>query len=172
MSKQLALQQSEWENRRFHLPGLNLELDNFMNWDKSTIKTAVQFAAASILDGECDAIDALIFVKKGSELFKELDAKIRPIAESKPIDKDYSKFGVKITEGMQGVKYDLSHCGCPIYDRLLQKFEAAKNELDERAALLKTVTKPTEMYDPETSEVFVCKPPVKSGKLGFTLTVK
>lgn len=168
MSKELALQQNE----RFSLPGLNLELDNFMNWDKSTIKTAVQYATASIFDGECDAIDALIFVKKGSELFKELDAKIRPIAESKPIDKDYSKFGVKITEGMQGVKYDFDHCDSPAYQTLLSNFELAKYELDKYKELLKTVTKPTEMYDPETSEVFVCKPPVKSGKLGFTLTIK
>lgn len=168
MSKELALQQNE----RFSLPGLNLELDNFMNWDKSTIKTAVQFATASILDGECDAVDALIFVKKGSELFKELDAKIRPIAESKPIDKDYSKFGVKITEGMQGVKYDFSTCMDLEFDELNKQFEAAKEALDKRKEFLKTITKTLTIVDEDSGEISTIHPPVKSGKLGFTLTLK
>lgn len=166
MSKSLSIQNN------FLPSGLELELQDFINFDKSQIKGAANAVTLQINDGMVDAIDALIFTKKLSELAKELDTKIRPIAESKPIDKDYQRFGVKITEGMQGVKYDLNHCGDPIYDRLLQTFEAAKKELDERATLLKTVTKDTEMYDPETSEVFVCKPPVKSGKLGFTLTIK
>lgn len=168
MSKSLHLQQ----NDNFIPAGLELELQGFINWDKTDIKVAVVMCETAIKDGNYDAVDALIFTKKLSELAKEMDAKIRPIAESKPIGPDFQKFGVKITEGMQGVRYDLNNCGCPIYDRLLQKFEVAKAELDERATLLKTVTKPTEMYDPETSEVFVCKPPVKSGKLGLTLTIK
>jgi|ERR1700676_4859343 len=169
MSKELALNHNE---QRFGLSGLDLELSDFINFDKAQIKDTANKVTIQVTDGNVDAIDLLIFTKKLSELAKELDAKIRPIAESKPIGKEYHKFGVKITEGMQGVKYSFDHCENPIYNNLLAEFENAKASLDNYKELLKTITKDTEMYDPKTSEVFVCKPPVKSGKLGFTLTIK
>lgn len=170
MSKDLALQQSESE-QRFSLSGLNLELDNFINITKDGIKYTANMAANSVLDGECDPVDALIFVKKYSELFKELDAKIRPIAEGKQIGVDFQKFGVKITEGMTGVKYDFSYCQDPIYTELNTAFEEAKEALEERKTFLKSVTKPIDIVINE-AEVYTIKPPVKSGKMGFTLTIK
>lgn len=154
------------------MTGLDLEMQDFVNKDKAQIKDIANKVTIQINDGYIDPVDMLIFTKKLSELAKELDAKIRPIAESKPIGKEYQKFGVKITEGMQGVKYDFDACNSPVYERSLKLFDDAKGELDSIKEQLKTITKPLEVYDPETSELFVCKPPVKSGKLGFTLTVK
>ena len=171
MSKDLALQQSESE-QRFSLSGLNLELDNFINITKDGIKHTANMAANSVLDGECDPLDALIFVKKGSELFKELDAKIRPIAEGKQIGVDFQKFGVKITEGMTGVKYDFSTCNDQEFEQLNEVFEAAKDALEERKNFLKSVTKPLELVNTDTGETYTINPPVKSGKMGFTLTIK
>lgn len=166
MSKDLALQQSEF------LPeGLNLELQDFINADKQRIKDIANNVAIQIQDGNYDGIDALIFIKKGSELFKELDAKVRPLAENKQIGVDFQKFGVKITEGMTGVKYDFSYCQDPIYTELNTAFEEAKEALEERKTFLKSVTKPMDIVINE-AEVYTIKPPVKSGKMGFTLTIK
>lgn len=167
MSKDLALQQSEF------LPeGLNLELQDFINADKQRIKDIANNVAIQIQDGNYDGIDALIFIKKGSGLFKELDAKIRPIAEGKQIGVDFQKFGVKITEGMTGVKYDFSTCNDQEFEQLNEVFEAAKDALEERKNFLKSVTKPLELVNTDTGETYTIHPPVKSGKMGFTLTIK
>jgi len=168
MSKELALHHNE---QRFSLSGLNLELDNFINRDKAGIIEVAQIAAASVSDGEVDALDALIFVKKGSELFEEMNKRIRPMAESKSVGKDYTKFGVKITEAMAGVKYSFDECEDPIYEQLNATFEAAKKELEDRKNFLKSVTKPIDIVVNE-AEVYTIQPPIKSGKLGFTLTIK
>lgn len=169
MSKELALNYSE---HNFTPSGLNLELDNFINDSKDKIKDRAQKAYLSVMDGEADPIDALIFIKKGSELFKELDAKIRPVAESKSIGKEYTKYGVKITEGMNGVKYDFSGCGDIEYEKLNEIFESAKEALEIKKTFLKSVTKDIELVDVETGESYTVHAPVKSGKLGFTLTIK
>lgn len=169
MSKTLSLQQLEQETG---LSGLTLELHDFINFDKDKIKETASIMEQSIKDGFTSEIDGLIFAKKISTLADELDTRIRPLANGKSYGKDYTRFGVKVTESMQGVRYEFGHCEDPVYDRLNAIFETAKKELDERKDLLKTVTKPVEMYDPETSEVFICKPPVKSGKLGLMLTIK
>lgn len=169
MSKNLALQQAESESG---LNGLTLQLQDFINFDKSKIINTAQLLQQSVTDGFTSEIDALVFTKKLSVLADELDTRIRPLAVSKSYGKDYTRFGTVVNEAMQGVKYDFSTCSDPVFNRLNEMFEAAKKELDERKDLLKTVTKPTEMYDPETSEVFVCKPPVKSGKMGLTLSIK
>jgi hypothetical protein len=165
MSKELSIQGN------FIPAGLQLELSDFINKSKDQIKDTAIKAYNSVMDGEYDAIDALIFIKKGSELFKELDAKIRPVAESKSVGPDYQKFGVKITEGMTGVKYDFSYCQDPIYTELNTAFEEAKDALEERKTFLKSVTKPMDIVINE-AEVYTIKPPVKSGKLGLTLNIK
>lgn len=167
MSKELALQQNEF------LPeGLNLELHDFINADKQRIKDIANNVAIQIQDGNYDGIDALIFIKKGSELFKELDAKVRPLAESKQIGVDFQKFGVKITEGMTGVKYDYTQTGDIEYQQLVQVFDAAKEALKSREDFLKAITKPIEIVDTESGETYTVNPPIKSGKMGFTLTIK
>lgn len=167
MSKELALQQNEF------LPeGLNLELQDFINADKQRIKDIANNVAIQIQDGNYDGIDALIFIKKGSELFKELDAKVRPIAENKQIGVDFQKFGVKITEGMTGVKYDFSTCNDQEFEQLNEVFEAAKEALEQRKNFLKSITKPLELVNTDTGETYTINPPVKSGKMGFTLTIK
>lgn len=169
MSKELALNHNE---SRMSLSGLNLELDNFINFSKDNIKNAANLAVKSIEDGECDAVDALIFTKKGSELFKELDSKIRPIAESKSIGVEFQKFGVKITEGMTGVRYDFTVCNDNEWQSLKHASDNIDKALKDREAFLKVLTKPLEIVDTETGETSTINPPVKSGKLGFTLTVK
>lgn len=169
MSKELALQHNE---QRFIPYGLNLELDNFINIDKDGIRHTASMAAQSVSDGECDPIDALIFVKKGSELFKELDSKIRSIAEGKPIGVDFIKFGVKITESMTGVKYDFTVCGDTVWDDLNDQVEKGKEILKIRETFLKSITKKLTIPDEETGDITEINPPVKSGKLGFTLTIK
>lgn len=168
MSKELALHQQE----NFTPAGLQLELQGFINHSKEQIIHAAQIAAQSVQDGECDAIDALIFTKKGAELFKEMDARIRPLAESKSLGKEYSKFGVKIVEAMTGVKYDFTVCSDTIWDNLNAEIESLKEKIKERETFLKSVTKKMTIVDEDSGEVVEIHPPVKSGKLGFTLTIK
>jgi hypothetical protein len=166
-SKELAIRQQD-----FTPAGLQLELEDFINADKDRIKTIANKAYNSVMDGEADAVDTLIFIKKGSELFKELDAKIRPVAESKPIGKGYVKFGVKVDEAMAGVGYDYSQTGDIEYQQLNEVFEAAKAAVEARKTFLKAVTKPIEMVNTDTGETYTIHPPIKSGKLGLKLTIK
>lgn len=168
MSKELLLHHQE----NFTPAGLQLELQGFVNHSKEQIIHAAQIAAQSVQDGECDAIDALIFTKKGAELFKEMDARIRPIAESKSLGKEYSKFGVKIVEAMTGVKYDFSSCSDVVWNELNAEIERLKDKIKERETFLKSVTKKMIIVDEDTGDIIEIHPPVKSGKLGFTLTVK
>lgn len=167
MSNELTINQQE-----FTPAGLQLELSNFINKSKDEIKETVHKAYLSVMDGEYDAVDALIFIKKGSELFKELDAKIRPVAESKSIGIDYQKFGVKISEGMTGVSYDFSTCSDAIWDNLSADVEKGKELLKERETFLKSITKKLTIVDEDTGDITEINPPVKSGKMGFSLTVK
>jgi hypothetical protein len=166
MSKELSIQDN------FTPAGLQLELSDFINKSKDQIKDTATKAYNSVMDGDYDAIDALIFIKKGSELFKELDAKIRPIAEGKSVGPDYQKFGVKITEGMTGIKYSFDECNDPIYNDLNISFEIAKEMLEERKTFLKSVTKKMTIVDEASGDIVEINPPIKSGKLGLTLTIK
>ena len=140
--------------------------------NRSDIKNKVSEAVLSIKDGWTDAVDALIYAKKGEAFFKELIEKVKPLAEEKPLGKDFRKFDTEISESMQGVKYDFSECGDKEYDELVIQ----KNELDAKIKakqeFLKTIVKPIELVDTDSGETYTVKAPIKTGSLGFVVKIK
>lgn len=143
-----------------------------LNLDKGSIKNRVSEAVVSIQDGWTDPVDALIYAKKGELFFKELIEKVKPLAEDTQIGKDFRKYGVEISEAMQGVKYDFSECG----DVVLNELMVQKIELDakvkERQEFLKTVKGTMELVDTDTGETYTVKAPIKTGSMGFTVKIK
>lgn len=168
MSKNLALQQLEQE---MGMSALQLEHD-FINFDKAKIKETAATLQQSVTDGYTSEIDALIFGKKIGTLAEELDTRIRPLVNGKSYGKDYERFGVKVTESMQGVKYDFTHCMDNQWLELYTQVKLLTEKLKERETFLKTISKEITIVDPDSGEVITLYPPVKSGKLGFMLSIK
>lgn len=152
--------------------GLSFELNNLISIDKAMIRQKVDAVVLTIQDGWADPLEALIFAKKGKELFDALEKNVRPLAEAKAIGKGLVKHNCDITEAMTGVKYDYSTCGDPEWEELSQMAENAKKALTKREDFLKYITKDIEVVDTETGETHTIKPPVKSGKLGLKLEIK
>lgn len=154
--------------------GVELSTDSLLNLNKSYIGRIVDTLTVRVLDGELDEVQLLVVAKKGQELFGQLEKKIRPIAEDKvKLGKGeiYTKFGVAISQAEQGVRYDFSYCNDPVWEHLKEAAAQANEALKAREATLKTITKPTGMFDPETGESFEVQPPVRSGKLGLNLKI-
>lgn len=151
--------------------GLSLELKGLISINKSTIKEKVETVVNGIHDGWIDPVDAFIYSKKGGEFFTLLEKNVRPLAEEKPIGKDFRKYDCVITEAMNGVKTDYSNCGHPEYDEVMQKIEELTVQRKELEKFLSGITKPTDIVLNE-AEVYKINPPIKSGKLGFKLEIK
>ncbi len=119
--------------------GLSLELNNLINISRADIKQKVDAVVETIHQGWTDPLEALIFAKKGVELFSSLEKNVRSYAEAKQVNKGYEKFGTKVTEAMAGVKYDYSTCGDPEWQDLSTKADTAKKELSKREDFLKVL---------------------------------
>lgn len=152
--------------------GLSFELNNLISIDKATIRQKIDAVVMSVQDGWTDPLEALIFAKKGKELFDALEKNVRPYAEAKSIGKGLVKHNTEISEAMTGVKYDYSHCDDNEWALLSVAHEQAKAKLTERETFLKAVTKDIEVVDTDTGETYTIHPPVKSGKLGLKLEIK
>lgn len=160
------------ENLSNQETGLSLELSGLIKLNKSEIKERSNEIKQRVLDGELNPLDVLIMAKKGIESFKQLETDIRPIAEEESYGKGYVKHGVSVEEKMNGVKYDFSNCGDKEWEEINAEFEAIKLRKEKRETFLKTLTKPLELVDTDTGETYTIHPPIKSGKIGLTLTIK
>lgn len=152
---------------------LEVKTTGLLTSTKADIASIVKNAVSEVQDGNVDKIDAYIFAKKLETLGKDLAGKLKPIAETVPIGKTgLIKYNAEITEGMLGVKWDFSECGDYQYDELIAQINVYKEAIKNREDFLKTIIKPTEVYNPDTSEVYIVNPPVKSGALGITVKLK
>ena len=149
-----------------------INLNNLMNLSKSSIQTVVGEVTTKVANGDVDAIKALIYAKKGLELLGAIVKNVRPYAESHPIPKGgVEMYSCKLIEKMSGVETDYSACGDPEWNSLNAAIESAKKELKTREKFLSGISKPTEIVN-EYHEVFTLNPPIKSGKMGITLSIK
>lgn len=156
-----------------HETGLSLELQDWKSLNKASIKEKVDAVITTIHDGWVDPVEALIFAKKGIEMFTALEKNVRELAEAKGVGKDgLEKFSVKVSEAMVGVKYDYSACNDKDWEYLTWKAEAAKNDVKEREKFLQGITKPIELVDTNTGETNTVTPPIKAGKLGLKCEMK
>lgn len=169
-SKELFMQMREDDDNE-----LVVNVNNLLNLNKSYIGDIVKGATASVVNGEYDAVKALVLAKKGQELFGQLEKAIRPIAEDKMIlakGETYKAFDTEIISGETGVKFDFTHCEDPEWDELKGCEELISSQLKERETFLKTVTKSITLVKEDSGEVYEIKPPVRSGKMGLKLSIK
>lgn len=157
----------------------NLELLNgggieLPSLSKEGIREAVNSVKSNVLDGNADALDVLIVSKKIQEYGKQLEEQVRPIAEEKSRfqrGEVYSRFSVDVSEKVVGSKIDYSSCGDPEWDSLQQTLMDIKDAIKTRENFLSGVSEPTTIVTKD-GEVVTINPPIKSGRLGLSLTIK
>lgn len=152
---------------------LEVQTKGLLQSDKAQLSSIVNNAVNIVKDGYVDKLDAYIFAKKLETLGKDLAGKLKPIAETVPIGKvGLTKYNAELSEGMQGVKWDYSECGDSMYNEMVEQKKALDEAIKNREKFLQTITKPTEVYNSETSELESVNPPIKSGALGITVKLK
>lgn len=155
--------------------GLQFKTGDLLNLTKRYISDSVQMAVTSVTQGDYDPIKALVYAKKGQELFTQLEKAIRPIAEDKQRlakGEVYSLHNADVAQRESGVKYDFTTCGDKEWEELKAKHDELSAELKSREEFLKKVSKPMELVDTESGESYTVQPPVRSGKLGLTISIK
>lgn len=127
-----------------------------------------------IIDGNLDALDTLILAKKIQQYGEELEKKVRPIAEEKSTigrGQVYSRFSVDVSEKVVGAKTDYSFCGDPEWESMQATLSDLKEAIKQRELFLSGISDPTTIVTKD-GEVVTINPPVKSGRLGLSLTLK
>lgn len=142
--------------------------------NKEQIKSQISIYKNEILDGNLDALDVLILSKKIQQYGEELETQVRPIAEEKStIGKGqvYSRFSVDVSEKVIGSKTDYTACGDPEWESLQQALSDLKVAIKQRETFLASIVEPTTIVTKD-GEVITINPPIKSGRIGLSLTLK
>lgn len=150
---------------------ISLELSGLLTLKKSDITAQAKEASLPIKNGYKDGLEGIILVKKAQEFLKVLEAEIKPYAEDRNIEKDYVLHGVSVVQKMNGVKYDYEATGDDEIAKLYAERETLDKAIKERETFLQSLKKPLDVVD-DNFEVKTINPPVKSGKLGLSLTIK
>lgn len=142
--------------------------------DKATISNQCQLVKANILDGNLDSLEVLISAKKMQELGKQLEEISRPIAEDKVVlsrGEVFKHQSVEVMEKTIGSRTDYSTCNDPEWESLQQTLADIKDAIKRREAFLGAITSPTTIVTND-GEILTINPPIKSGRLGLSLTLK
>jgi P2-related tail formation protein len=81
-------------------------------------------------------------------------------------------YGYEINVRETGVKYDYSKCNYAPYNSLISQKKEIESEQKTMEALLKAISKPTEIADSETGEILTVKPPIRTAGTSIVLTIK
>lgn len=157
------------------IEGLDFKLPNLLDLNKQYMTDTVRMATQSVTEGHYDAIKALVYAKKGLELFTLLEKSVRPIAEHEAKlakGEIYSLHSVDVSSRESGVKYDYTVCGDNEWSDLKSRHDALTLELKEREEFLKKVNKTMEVVDTDSGETYTINPPLRTGKMGLTLSIK
>lgn len=145
----------------------SLELNSLMTASKDAIQSKVQLALSNVHEGNIDAVEALIYAKKGLELFTALEKNVRPYAEAKQLEKGYTAYNVQFTQRAGAAKPDYSTCGDSTWNELQKDLVKLKEKIADRETFLKSLKEPVANMDGE-----VINPPVVTyGKMGYALTI-
>ena len=80
-------------------------------------------------------------------------------------------YGYEINVRETGVKYDYSKCNYAPYNSLISQKKEIESEQKTMEALLKAISKPTEIADSETGEILTVKPPIRTAGTSIVLTL-
>jgi hypothetical protein len=157
------------DNQLLTFEGLQMQ-----SLDKATIINQCQLVKANILDGNLDSLEVLISAKKMQELGKQLEEISRPITEDNLIlsrGEVYKTQSVEIIEKTIGSRTDYSTCYDPEWESLQQTLADIKDAIKKREAFLSAISSPTTIVTND-GEIITINPPIKSGRLGLSLTLK
>lgn len=155
--------------------GLSIQYNTLLEANKERIGDIARSVVHNIQQGETDALRAYIAVKKGSELFKQLEENIKPYAVEKanpPKGGALEMYSCKIEQAEVGVKYDYAHCEDPELDKLTDKIDKYTKQRKEREKFLQALKKDHTYVDEETGDIITIHPPVKSGQMSIKTTIK
>jgi len=118
-------------------------------------------------------MELYIFAKKLETLSKMLQELSNETAlnEAEKL-KGEIMFGYEINVRETGVKYDYSKCNYAPYNSLISQKKQIESEQKTMEALLKAISKPTEIADSETGEILTVKPPIRTAGTSIVLTNK
>lgn len=151
---------------------VGMDLKSLLTMTKADISEIVSDKIEAVSDGWIDSVDLFIYSKKLEYLTKTLLDAIKDKVDPSTFGKDYVKYGVELSEGMTGVKYDFSKCGDIIFQELSGIAIKMDEKLKERQDFLKEIKSPLEVVNPETGETYTINPPTKTGKLSPIAKIK
>jgi predicted nucleic acid-binding Zn-ribbon protein len=157
------------DNQILTLEGLQLQSLN-----KEAILSQSLLIRDNINDGYLDALEVLISAKKMQELGKQLEEVSRPIAEDKTrLQKGevYKTQSVEVVEKTIGSKTDYSNCNDEVWEKLQQDLSDLKEAIKQRENFLSAITTQTTIVTND-GEIVTLNPPIKSGRIGLSLTIK
>lgn len=153
--------------------GLTLTGNNLLKMDMATIETIARSLVQQVRDGNMDALDLLVYAKKGAAFFKAIDDNVKEYAYAKQYatkGNPYNVHGCKVESSELGVKYSYSTEQDPIYADLLVKFETAKKAKEAREAFQKSIKGKLNFVDDDGVGHTIYEL-VKSGTMGYKVTV-
>jgi len=157
------------DNQLINFEGLQLQSLN-----KEAIVSQGLLIRDNINDGYLDALEVLISAKKMQELGKQLEDVSRPIAEDKTrLQKGevYKTQSVEVVEKTIGSRTDYSNCNDEVWEKLQQDLSDLKEAIKQRETFLNALTTQTTIVTND-GEIVTLNPPIKSGRIGLSLTIK
>lgn len=154
--------------------GLMPEGNNLLKMDMGTIETIARAIVQEVQDGNKDAMDVLIYAKKGATFFKAIDDNVKEFAYAKQYatkGNPYAAHGCKVESSELGVKYDYASSGSTEWQLLKAKADAAKKALEDHEKFLKSIHGSISMNDKDTGEVMEVREPIKSGTMGYKISI-
>lgn len=163
--KDLAMDVMEQE---FHLSA-GQEL---LSWNKSDITEKAKSIVFAVAEGISDPSETYFKVRKAKELFDEAEKNLKPYIDGIKFNKGELYYGCEIIEKEQGVKYDYSTCGDIEWEMLDAQIKNLTSQIKIRENFLKGIATPLELVNTETGETYTITPPIKSGKLGKSISIR
>ncbi|MBS7566906.1 hypothetical protein KHS38_21045 [Mucilaginibacter sp. Bleaf8] len=174
MRNQLAMQIPACEAVTL-FTGFDMEPESLIKLDRATIARIVNDTEQLVADGELDSVKMLILAKKGQELFNNLEKRVRRYAEEQarvPRHDKLRMYDAEIIEKETGVNYDYSACGDVTWNDLHDLQAEIAQQIKEREAFLKNVTRPSIGGDQFTGETWEIRPPLRTSKQGLNVSLK
>jgi hypothetical protein len=138
--------------------------------DKADLELKIKQISNAIIDGNINAIEAELSLKKFEELTKGVRAKVKDnfltALDAYP-EKTVKIFGAEITK-RNTTTYDYTTCNDSVLDELQLEFDLAKSKLDERKEMLKYI-QPMSVVNPSTGEFL--QPPSKKVSESFAIKI-
>lgn len=153
--------------------GLTMTSNNLLKLDMATIETIARSMVQEVADGNLDALDVLIYAKKGAAFFKAIDDNVKSYAYGKQYatkGQPYEVHGCKVEASELGVKYDFTICNSGKWTDLKTKADVAKKELEEHEKFLKTIKGKLDIVGKDF-DVETLYEPGKSGTMGYKINI-